>query len=303
MDRSLICLFAIIGLLGCEKTAEMKIEEFNEIILLDGQLSNDIIVMSKGNVNLCVIDTFLVIQKSKEKFFSIYGTNSHNLLAEYGDSGSGPDEFMDPVLLKQITYDSENKSPVITIYDYQRMRLNFINIVNLVEKEGVIHRQELLPEGNPYLTYFYFKNDGFLLGAPESDARFFHHNYGSNKAKVIPYVPEMAFSINEEYLHSVYRSAVAVNEDKGLIVAAPLLLGGIDFFDLDGNYLKSTFFDAPEKLEKEINSSRNLGIFDPFHYIVDIDSKGDLIYGLNYNNRSTSLNDANNPLKPKDRSV
>lgn len=276
--REYILVFClIIGLSGCENKAENSVEirTFPEIVSLEGHPSNDITVMSRSNVNLCVIDTFLIIQKGEEKFLKIYGTNTHNLLAEYGDSGGGPEEFMSPVLLKQVKYDIENKSPIITVYDYTKMKLNFINILNLIRNEGVVHQQEPLPEGNSYLLHFYFKNEDFLLAKSEAEGRFIHYNYGSRESKIIPYVPKIEFSIRDDYFYPIYRSAVAVNMDKGLIAAAPMLLGEIDFFDLNGNYLKSTVFDITAKLERALTIAEDTEKFNPFHYITEIDSKGE----------------------------
>lgn len=251
-------------------------------------------MLSSGNVDLCVIDTFLVIQKREEKILKIYGTNTHDLLAEYGDLGGGPEEFMRPVLVKQVKYDSENKSPIITVYDMSRRRVNFINILNLIRKKGVIHEQKPLPKGDSYMLHFYFINEDFLLAKPEGEGRFFHYDYGSGETKIIPYVPKIDFPIEDEYFYPIFRSAVTVNMDKGLIAAAPMLLGGIDFFDLNGNYLRSTIFDTTEKLANTLTIAEDTEIFNPFHYISDIDSKGEFIYGLNYNNLSTDIYDHGN---------
>jgi hypothetical protein len=296
MNYYIACFFLIVVLCGCENKTDNSVEirTFPEIISLEGQPINDITVLSRGNVALCVIDTFLVIQTGEEKILKIYGTSTHNLLAEYGDSGEGPEEFMRPVLVKQVKYDSENKSPIITVYDIARRRVNFINILNLISKKGVIHEQKPLPKGDSYMLHFYFINDDFLLAKPEGEGRFFHYDYGSGETKIIPYLPKIDFPIKDEYLYPIFRSFVSVNMDKGLIAAAPMLLGGIDFFDLNGNYLRSTIFDSTEKLANTLTIAEDTGIFNPFHYISDIDAKGEFIYGLNYNNLSTDIYDHGN---------
>lgn len=295
IKQSTLLVFIIVGMFSCKKQSNnFEIQMFPETISLQGNPIEGITVMSGGNVNLTVIDTFLVIQKKEEKFLKVYSTKTHKFLSEYGSSGNGPNEFMAPYLLKQVNYDSDDNAPIISVYDFNRLSLNFINVFDLIKEKNGFHIQERLPNKSPYNIYFYFNDESFFLAKAEAGGRFIHYDRFTDDFKIIPYLPKVKFEIKKEYLSAVYRSAVAVNENKRLIVAAPLLLGEIDFFDLNGNYLRSTFFEDPNKLERELIISEETKIFDPTHYIVDIDSKGDYIYCLNYNNKQTDLS-TNNP--------
>ena len=88
----------------------------------------------------------------------------------------------------------------------------------------------------------------------------------------------------------VYRSSSFVNKKLRLIVSAPLLLGEIDFFDLDGNHLSSSIFFPREGLKKDI---RNIDIngkdFDPKYHIVQLHANDEYIVGLNLNNYQSAI--------------
>lgn len=255
---------------------------------LTGHPVEDITVFSKGNVHLAVADTFLVVQKAAEPFIQIYGTNSHNLLAEFGTRGKGPGEFIGPSLQKQVNYDSSNGSPVIYIFDYKRQILSTVNILNLINA-GEIEKQEQLPT-NKFITFFHYKSDNTYIGSPGTDGRFFIYNYKTSQDTVIPYIPKTDFEIPASTLSAVYRSAVVVNAEKNVMAAAPLYLGELDFFNLNGKYLHSTIWTPREKFEEELSAGG--GAFKNIkRQIADLDSKEGLIYGLNRNN---SVIDGNN---------
>jgi len=74
-----------------------------------------------------------------------------------------------------------------------------------------------------------------MIATPESDARFVIYLDSLQTFITVPYLPNTEFPIKEELKSSVYRSTLFVNKNKGVLVSAPILLGEIDFFDLEGN--------------------------------------------------------------------
>src|SRR5690606_12618085 len=82
-----------------------SISSFEREVKIKGEPISEISIFSNKNVNLLVVDTFLVIQQNHDKVLSVYSTQDHKLLTEYGTIGSGSLEFTDPVLLKQRSYD------------------------------------------------------------------------------------------------------------------------------------------------------------------------------------------------------
>lgn len=88
-----------------------------------------------------------------------------------------------------------------------------------------------------------------------------------------------------------------MNKEKGLIAAFPILLGSLDFFDVDSQFLKSTYFDDPDFFlqgfeEKDENERSLVNVF-----VRDSDSDQNYIYGLNLNNRSSDLVGSSLPKK------
>lgn len=280
---SILCIF------GCQnqENKDIIVNKFPVTISLVGNPVEEIGIFSRGNVNLCVVDTFLVVQKREENFIHIYSTNTHKLLGKTGTEGNGPGEFIMPELTKQVKYDKTSMSPVVYVHDLPRNRLTEINIFNTINNPGHINTQEELPNVNTFLIRFFYKNDSSFIAAPEEGGRFIHYNYRTSKAQIKPYLPETKFSIRKSILSNAYRSACCFNEEKGLIASAPIMLGEIDFFDFNGNYINSTIFEPTDDLEKEL--SKDQKSINPKFQIADIESKGNLIYGLNYNNRTQDL--------------
>lgn len=274
-----IILFSIL-FTTCESEENAVIVEFKETENLSGQPVEDITTFSSGNVHLTVADTFLVIQKNDVPFFKIYNTNTHELLAEFGEEGRGPEEFLGPVLQKRVEFSSENESPVIKVFDYRRQSLSSINIFYVLSGKDAI-QQEDLPVST-FQIYFHHSSDSTFIGTPQ-DGRFQIYNHITQSDTVIPYVPKTDFIIPEFSLSAVYRTAAVINRKENLMAAAPLYFGQLDFFDLNGNYLRSTMWESKNKFEEELRSGQ--ADFEKIKtQIVDLDSKNGLIYGLNRNN-------------------
>jgi hypothetical protein len=236
-----------------------------------------------------VMDTFLIVQTREEKFFKIYSTQTYQLLGEFGMEGDGPSEFRFPYLSKEIWYSGD--IPTLNqIYDY---RLNGHYTVSIPEVlEGGVFERNPMSVTNSHINYFYFKNDDYLLSTTDDTGRFFHYDYLTGRSTIIPYIPKTEFPIVEnDDLKLVYRSAVMANEKRNLIAAAPYLLGQIDFFDLKGNYLRTTHFEKSEGLRNALATRKtNSNLFDTKVFIADMDATPDLIYGLSRNNFGKKIN-------------
>lgn len=274
--------------LGCQSNQESI--NFPRSQSLSGQPVENIEVYSKGNVYLTVADTFLVIQKNKEPFVQIYSTITHKLLSEFGKEGKGPGEFIGPSLQKQVDYDPTNNSPVIYIFDYKRQILSKINILNIIKGDNVI-LQEKLP-GDSFLTFFHYRGDNYYIASPASRGRFQIYNYQTSKDTTIPYLPKTDFKIPPQTLPVVYRTTAVINVEKSIMAAAPLYLGELDFFDLKGNYLRSSIWTQRDKFKMELTAGSES--FETIkNQIVDIDAKDGLIYGLNRNVSVVNSTDRN----------
>ncbi len=129
-----------------------------------------------------------------------------------------------------------------------------------------------------------------MIASPEADFRFVIYRDSIKSFKNVPYLPRTGFSLNKELKSAVYRSASFVNKEKGLMATAPILLGELDFFDLEGNYLSSSIFCPIKSLEKDLRTAGiNSADFDPKFHIVQIHANDKYIIALNYNNYQSSL--------------
>lgn len=284
----LVCFISLIIFISCKQkgNSDIIIDKFPKIITLSGELVKGIELFKPHR--LIIVDSLLLINNYKEKFFRVYSTNTHKLLSEFGLRGRGPGEFISPELTGQVSFDKQTKIPFIYVYDMERHILSYIDVYEYIAPQGHSYKEERIPNVNSYLTRFFFKNNSFFFGIPESGGRFLFYNYKTSKVNIIPFIPNLGFNIKPSYLPNIYRSSCIINEESNILVSAAILLGEIDFFDLNGNFIKSTVFesDAKKNLKKDFSNK-----IEPKTYILQLLSQGNLIYGLNYNSNNWGVDD------------
>ncbi|MEB2779867.1 BF3164 family lipoprotein [Algoriphagus sp. C2-6-M1] len=282
--RLITLLLVFFVAFSCEKAQNEAFEEVEAKVELDKQ-ETGIQVLSRGNVNLLVVDTLLIVQKSSEPFLEIYDTNTHKLLTTFGKHGEGPGEILVPVLIKQREF--ENESPIITVFDYERRIVNKINLSNLLTNKGSVLEQNPLPFKGNYVLYFFHADSDFVLGTTLADGRFTHYSYETDSIQFIPYIPQAEFEMEENFKEPVYRSTVTINKEKSIAATFPLHLGWMEFFDLSGNFLSKTYFEDPDKIKEGFFIKDEKDRQDSYMYVSDSDSDQNYIYGLNMNNNSS----------------
>ncbi len=283
-----VCLIFIHSCKNENSIIKNEIKEFPETIELSGELVENI-ELNCSFANLAVIDSFLIIQTREEKFFHIYNTNNYELLAEFGNKGRGPNEFIRPVLLNQISFNNDG-NPLFNVYDKTRRRTTEVNILNAIQQKGGFFNQNKIPKKiNEHLRHFFYRDDNLLIASPEKGDRFLIYNDSANKLQKIPFVPKADFNIKKSWIDMVYRSYTVVNKDLNLFASAPLYIGEIDFFDTKGNCLSSSIFESSEDLQAEL-SKKNEKDIDPKIQTIDMVAKKNLIYTLNFNNRLSDFN-------------
>ncbi len=261
------------------------ISKFPDKELIKGEPIKEINLYSKGNVNLISIDSFLVIQKSEEPHFQIYSTKNYKILSEFGKNGKGPNEFISPELLNQTSYDTSNNSPVICVYDYTRRNFTKINIFNIIKDQTNQTLDNIpIPRYNQYFTYFFYRDNDLMIATPESKWRFVIYRDTLQNFHNVPYIPSVDFSIGEELKTIVYRSTSYINKKDGVMASAPLLLGEIDFFSLEGQHLSSSIFSSREILKNDLENKNKIKGNNPKYFIEDLHANDNYIYALNYDN-------------------
>ncbi|MCF8224080.1 MAG: TolB-like 6-bladed beta-propeller domain-containing protein [Bacteroidales bacterium] len=285
----IVCLF----LFSCNREGGKLniINEFPDVENLIGRSIENVEFFSKGNIYLVSIDTFLIIQRNEEPQFQVYNNITYDLLATFGTKGRGPYEFIWPELLNQTDYDESNNSPVVCIYDYTRRKFTKLNILYAVNNQVDKASTEIsIPRYDQFFKYFFFRDDELMIATPETDYRFVIYKDFTKNYQTVPFIPSPDFPISEELQPWVYRSSSFVNKKLGLMVSAPLFLGEIDFFDLDGNHLSSSIFFPREGLQKDMRiADINGKDYDPKYHIVQLHANDKYIVGLNHDNYQSAI--------------
>ena len=275
-------------LLNCTDN-KSTVQQFNEEVSITGDCIKDISIFSKGNVNLLVVDSLLIVQKGSGKVLSIYNTNNFQLLAEYGAMGNGDLEFSAPHLLKSYSRSLIDKSPILYVYDFDRRMINKINLQGLIVGGADFHEQKAIEDRSNYYLNFYFSSDEYYVGVSEGKEKFilFDRKYKSEIG--FGYTPPLDIEIESSWLYSVYRPAISVNEKEQKIAVASILIPNLEIWDFSQRNIASVNFDRIDSLKYALTEYKKSGEFDSKHFIVDIDSNEDNIIGLNYNNSSTAI--------------
>lgn len=302
-----ICRIILLLLLisGCnfDHQQEAKLASFDDSITLNGRVLSEIETLFKQgsvNVNLSVLDTFLVVQSTAEPFFQIYSTNSHKLLVEFGKLGNGPQDFAAPQLLKQYNFDPRNGSPVFSVFDLRSQLFTTINILDVVNGNELNYETEALSIPNKkFFPYFFYSDDEFTIGQPVGgdQTRLFIFDSKNEQEIFISSTPELPYIIPSSMWNQVYRSTAVINKEKEIIAVAPLLLGQVDFFKTNGEYIKSLQIEEPTKYQEYFTTVGATGD-NPYYSFVSLEAHGNKIYGLNLNNIGNEyFKSRSNPLK------
>src|SRR5690606_11997672 len=241
------------------------------------------------NVNMLVVDTFLVIQQNHDKVLSVYSTQDNKLLKQYGTIGSGNLEFTDPVLLKQRSYDKVDGTPEILRYDYTRRVINRINLLDMLNEQEGFHRQLPLEEKELYYLHFYYDSPDIHIGVSEDMSKFSLFDKRNRLLTNVPYSPKLDFEVNQSLLYPIYRSAIAVNEKKQKIATATLLVPNLEIYNFKLELLNDLYFENTKVIESSLIEYAKSCTFDTMHYIAELDSDDEHLLGLNYNNTSTDI--------------
>lgn len=291
----------LVIIIGCsdeqKKHNDIIVNQFPITTELSGHPANTIEAYSKGHVYLCVADSFLILLNShispaEGRFVSIYSTNTHKLLAKAVTKGRAPGEFISPTFTGQIEYTHENTHPIVYIYDSGRNRLTLLDVIETVNNNMHTNEQILIPQIEYSINSLFYYNDSILVATffpqPGSqDGRFLIYNDRTKETNVIPYLPDMGLTFDEAHRFMIYYSFCSVNIEKQYIAASAMQIGEIDYFDLNGNYIKSTIFDPREKLIEDLQNK--VASSDPYIFVSSLKIKDGLLYALNLDNLEDDL--------------
>ena len=138
---------------------------------------------------------------------------------------------------------------LFNIWDVGRQRLTNLNITESITKSAFISTSEVFFEDLEMVKKIFYLDDSLIIFEPEL-YRFSIKNSSTNEIINIPYnTSGLSFYIPEKNEYFIFTSALTVNPSLKRIAAAPVLLGQIDFFEINGCNTFSTIFERAKNLQ------------------------------------------------------
>lgn len=229
-----------------------------------------------------VTDSLLIVFNKEGKFlFQIYDKASLALITEFGNKGRGPSEFNEPKFTGQVV--KKGGKDFHLVYDWRAKQLSFINFEDHIADKTTPIEQIELPKSlwDTHRIVYYSDSLSIMVpsGIKEKVGRFILKKK-DDEVEEIGYLPELYFEVHKNNLIPIYMNVGStVNTEKNLFVATPKLLGQYDFFDLSGNYIRSTVVERDKDIEKA--SSSKLIFNEPItHYSIEPYGTDALIFSL-----------------------
>lgn len=250
MKKISICILLVLAL-GCNQNQEStKID----VVLMEPEVLQLEEEIHKPTVRIQVKDTFMILIRGNEPIVQIYGTNSFQLIGEFGNFGDGLEEFKEkPTLVKGTHFDIGNQVE-FTLFDFSRSSICRVNIQALLKGEEYLFWERInFPAEWSFLNDIFAVSEkyAFVMGEAFSyasnAARFGILNRENNQPYKVPIPANPPVPINSNILTETFYSHVAFNKEKNLLAAISWYYPQIDFYSTEGELLFSSLFDNPEK--------------------------------------------------------
>lgn len=277
---SIIIYISIIFFLGCSQSDKREVVNFNEVETLIGKKITTI--NPYVLISMEVVGNFLVVVNNKgNHIFQIYDTDTDSLILEKGKKGNGPGEFMDPSLAFNCNTVKPNHVNILEIFDCQRRRLTNVNLASVTKFDSLEFCQEKLPNSIGVVDRLWYQSDSMICYCGEDEGRFTIFNTKTSNKKTIPYVYDnYGIDMPKNFERFLFRSEVELNLSREIIVAAPMYVKQLDYYDFNGNFLYSAPFEDSRRLKAFLKNPEK---FTPKVYINEIKSDSNIIYALNVN--------------------
>lgn len=253
-----------------------KPQKFEDTKQLRATAIPEIEILSKGNVYLAVLDTFLIVGKSNAPFIEVFSTKSHRKVFDLGEEGEGPREFLGPTLIETQQGGFFSKSSFFFVHDFKKNQISRIDLQNVEENFKVRN----IPKMESYLPFIHYAGSDHLIGTPEAGGHVSIFSLSEGSYKSIPYLPELSIDIPKQALSDLYRPAVTVHEKSRKMAVAPIYLGELDIFNFNGELLSRSMYSDVNQHKDEIEKGTAY-LSELTQGIIELESTDDLIYGLN----------------------
>lgn len=261
-----------------------KHEDFNSSPILESislkPLKSGINVLGVPNVE--VIDGDLVILNLKDTLlFKLYNSE-FNYINGFGKLNELPLDLKYPKFSSQIISGEEEGS--ISIFDLAN--LNYFKFWPNKESGSEIWDYEKfkLKGLTLYPTTLLYLTDSTNVYVPEIGGAIAIDNYRSKKSEIKPFPFKDFEFIKSENLPYVFQSVGAVNIDRNIILIAPILTGELEFYDLNGNFIKAITYDLTNQ-DGDMLREDNFLQTDIIINAIDLAITKDYIYLLSSNNK------------------
>ncbi len=275
----MIFIAQVLLFISCNKKSDIVISSFPDTIYLQGSALE---VSPYFPKKIIVSDSLLIIQNEKGPFvFQIFNTNTLKKLAEVGSFGRGPEEFINPKCTGQVS--ESNGQKYHHFYDASTRRYSEINFLKSMEHNKLNSINRRVDKKIEDINRVIFNSEELIFAIPENsqDSRFTIYSHLGQKVKKIPFLPKMPFYILDRNKAKIYfPSGYCVNKFEKKVVLSPSYLGQLDFFNFSGDYLHSTFLDAPDQEVKKAASEPNFYRNNMIFYHTEMQNYDSLFYSL-----------------------
>ena len=291
MKRPLVLMLAICIVASCrhkEERLNYNIAlEFPQQLTVTGMIMNTLDHF--GIRSLMVIDSLLVLVTPKDSnYFHVYCTATEKLLGRFSGRGRGPEEFISADPIGSV---GDNPDRLFHVFDNRSKEIKKIDIIRSVKEEVFIYEKSstgiITQEVKRPVETVYHVSEGRIIYRDEYERaiRFSIFNYSTAGTINIPHnFPRRTdYSIPESSENKIFMvTTLAVNLRLNKIATGPYLLGELDFFDLEGNYLSTTLY-VPQDTNRKLLSDLYVNPHAQRSFNNIVSSDNDFIYVLNNN--------------------
>ncbi|MCU4177645.1 hypothetical protein [Carboxylicivirga sp. N1Y90] len=274
MLKQLLVVIVTTLLISCHHRTELSSDDYVNFDFVDTiNISHDSRIELIQPKYVSVAGEYVIVTNSKgEFFFQVYNKYSLELVGLFGKRGRGPNEYLSPRIIK--TYQGDNDI-MVDIYDSRNRKYCIVEINRAIEDHSYTPDIELLPNQVFSPEEIIYKNRDTLIYTPDNsfeNSRFSLFYYSTKHIKSIPFLPELENGVSTINSYPIYNTISSLYTPCiKTISLASSMLGQVDFFSLDGDYMYSKIIERQKQLQYS-GKNQLISEFDPVRYQSEIRS-------------------------------